>query len=311
MAVLTKGKIFIVGVSWLVSGSLLLLVIDLLAPTTSLAVGTPTVDTIVISTTTPATTNINAIDLNEATNRAVYISGQISHQDGCSVLASNGLSAVFYRTGVSGAQACSTSNLNCYSVNQAQGACSIIGCSVGTETTVSYQCVVQVAHYADATDVGAYINETWRAYAQIIDQNQSSGNNSIATEINSLSSLDIVGGVDFGSLNLGATSTVSLPLVLANRGNTVIDVKLSGTGLTCANGGLIPVEKQRYDLSGDTLYDSMVSVSSSLDTINLNLDKQTSGVTSSKNLYFRLAMPANGLRGACGGSITILAINDA
>ena len=310
MPVLTKEKIFIVGVCWLVSGSLLFLVIDLLAPTTSLASGTPTVDTIVVSTTTPATTNVSAIDLNEAANRAVYISGQISHQDGCSVLASNGLSAVFYRTGVSGAQACSVDNLNCYQVNQAQGACAIIGCT-GTETTVSYQCVVQVKHYADATDTGAYINETWRAYAQIIDQNQLSGNNSIATEINSLSSLDIVGGVDFGSLNLGTTSTVSLPLVLANRGNTTIDLRLSGTGLTCANGGVIPVEKQRYDLSSDTAYESMFSVSSSLDTINLNLDKQTSGTTSSKNLYFRLAMPPNGLRGACGGSVIILAVNDA
>ncbi len=274
------------------------------------AVDPPTVNTVIIGLTTDATTTVSAVNPNEGTTRTVYILGEVGVPAGCNTLAANGIRSVLYRSSVSGGALCVEDVNQCYTLNQSDSECQVMGCSLGSETVVTYQCTVPLKHYSDPTDIGVYADDTWIAAVYAKDVSDQEGQNTSGTEVNTLTALGLTNEIDYGTLDLGATSTTSTPLFVSNLGNSTIDVALSGTPMSCANEGVLPVSAQHYSVTSETAYEDMHVVSSSLRTVDLSIAKQVSDTPSLGSIYFRLLMPVAGYSGDCSGSHTVVAIDD-
>lgn len=280
------------------------LMVDQISLLTESSGSAPTVDSVTITTSTQGAAE-SAINLNENTTKSVYIHGNISDSDGCSDFNNGTLTGTFYRSGVGSAETCTADNNNCYRESYA-GNCSITGCSSGTETTVQYECVYSVQHYADPTDSGQYSAENWVGHIRIEDQSATEATGTDTIEINSLAALDVTSIVDFGSLGFSVTSSEQTVSV-TNTGNRNIDIDVTASNLSCSIGD-IPDSAVRYASSTGSNYEDMTSLSSTTPSAtNITLSKQTSGSASTDDLYFRLLTPPYGISGACSGIITHIA----
>ena len=216
---------------------------------------------------------------------------------------------VLYRSGVVEAESCTTDPLNCYKAS-ITGGCSISNCTTGLETNANYECNVSLQYYADATDAGTYATDVWTAYIRATDSGAATGQSTSNTEVNSLVGIQVGGGINYGALELGATSTEDASVIVQNTGNRSLDINLSGEDMSC-DVGTIDVSQQRFSVTSTVVYADMTALATSTQRAQLSLAKQLSaGVYSTSSLNFKLVMPTSSLAGVCSGLVNFNALVD-
>jgi hypothetical protein len=261
----------------------------------------PTIDNVVVN-------GSSNISLTAGSTHNVSWTSTVTDLDGNSEI--SGVTGKLYRSGVAGAEACTTDNNNCY----ADAVCDLTGCSGNTCTAT---CTVAMYFHADATDANSAMpSEYWRGWMEATDSHSETGSefSSINTpDVESLSALDIVSTVDYGLMLAGDSSSEQATLV-TNQGNIIIDLELSGDNMctdypTCA-GSMISVGQQEYSMSTFT-YGSGSDLTTSAVRIQFNLAKPTTSPSNAtKNLYWRLGLNSEQTVGEYSGSNVVLSEND-
>jgi CheY-like chemotaxis protein len=263
----------------------------------------------------PTVTNVSVnggsnITLTENTTTSISVTATVTDTNGYADISS--VAGRLYRSGVSGAQACTLDGNNCYQ----QTGYSLTGCS-GNSCTATLTFLVQF--FAQPTDTGSpNAAEYWLGWVQATDASAATGTafspNSV-TELNTLRALDVQTTVSYGSLlpgnNTGATNSTT---TITNTGNSVIDIEVSGSQLctdypTCAGGG-IPIGNQQYKTTTFT-YGAGTALTSTPTWVNITIAKPTATPSNSTaNLYWGLGLPNPLPAGSYTGSITVSAVTD-
>jgi len=176
-------------------------------------------------------------------------------------------------------------------------------CDIGTntsETDVPVTCTFTLQYHAK--------DGTWTCKIRAYDDS-SSGSNEITTTVNELVALSIPATINFGTLNLGDTSTNAseVEFSVENKGNVQIDVQVSGNNMTCASG-TIPIGNMRYGSADNTSYDLMTTLTTGAVPFDLNITKST-GSASSATTYWRIQIPSSGVGGTCSNTIAFTAVS--
>ncbi len=262
----------------------------------------PVVGSVVMSVTTPNGAPVDAINLSELATTLVYVHGTVSDADGASDINADQLQVDFYRNGLANTFACPEDNNNCYRV---VGGCQITNQQANSE---DYECIIPLQYYADPTDIGTWGAEQWEARILATDMSGATSSVTVATEVNSLTALNLSGDLGYGAFGLGTTSTSDVALTITNTGNTALNVEASGADMACARGA-IPVSNQHYAFSPGQDFSVMTSLTAT-PTLNIvNLNKQTSAASAGATMYFKLVAPVFGVSGSCTGLNTITAVS--
>lgn len=233
----------------------------------------------------------NAIILNEGTTKSISATGTATDTDGWVDISS--ITGKIYRSGVG--SGCTTDTDNCYE----DTSCATSSCS---GNTCDYSCDFNVQFYAEPTDEDPAQN--WLAWVKVIDsQNASDTATSTGVELNTLISLDVSATISYDSVNAGATSTGDHIATVTNTGNTTIDVKISGTAMSCGVRGSIPVGNQEY-ATASFVYGVGTDLTGAPTDWNLDLPKpDSSNPTVTDDTYWQVSVPS-GTEGTCSGTNT-------
>ncbi|KKR05787.1 MAG: hypothetical protein UT34_C0002G0294 [candidate division WS6 bacterium GW2011_GWF2_39_15] len=251
----------------------------------------------------------NTLTLTEGTTTSISWAATVTDSDGYANISS--ATGKAYRSGVSGSQACTTSNEDCYE----DVSCSLSSCA-GSSCTAT--CSVNFAFYATPTDVGSlHQAEYWRAWVEATDAQSNSGSEFSAADSPDLASsagVEITSSLAYGSLlpgdDTGATPETT---TVTNTGNTQLDIELSGDDLcsdypTCS-GPQIGVGYQEYSTSTFD-YGVGTGLTSSPSLVNINLGLATSVPSNSTDtLYWGMGIPSPQESGSYTGVNTITAVN--
>jgi hypothetical protein len=199
-----------------------------------------------------------------------------------------------YRSGVAGAEACSTNEANCYE----DVSCSLSACT-GNSCTAT--CSANIQFFADATDASSsFPSEYWLSFVEATDFSAATGDNHSPNSVNELNTLlahDVTGTLGYGSLVAGDdTGSSNDTLIVTNTGNSTIDTEISGTDLctdfpTCSVN-IIPVSNQEYSTSAFT-YGAGTDLLSTNATIHLNLAKATAAPSNATfTTYWGIGLPS-------------------
>ncbi len=279
---------------WLISSGLALLALPFFA-----LAAAPTVSSVRVGVSANGP-NVSPLSVSPNTPTTYYINGTVSDTDGFADIVS--VAAVFYRSGVASGPDCTADNNNCYRPPN----CSLTG---GSGNTIDYSCSIALQYFADPTDSGTYVSDTWKVRVRVTDSVESVDDTNYSNELNSLLAISVSpSNINFGSLALGATSN-SIQIDVKNSGNVAADSAVSSGGnLTCAVGSIL-VANQKYGRT-DVDYASLeYTLSTTPNNAGLTLPAQTDDATSiSDQLFFRILIPSSGVRGACNGVTNINAI---
>ncbi|MEK7452253.1 MAG: hypothetical protein AAB664_02855, partial [Patescibacteria group bacterium] len=232
----------------------------------------PTISTAIVSSiSNSATSSESTIVPSPATTKTVYVFGTASVADGGLDISTVGVS--FFRTTITyaGCDAANDENNNyCY-----RSGCTITEANASS-TNVHYECQIPLQYYADATTgSGAYATTTWTAIVKATDVATATGDNTaspLLTEIGDIVAISIPSTYTWGTLELGTntSSSTNASLAVTQTGNTVADIYLSGTDLTCTSG-VMPVSYVSYVFT-DTFGGTALSASSThISTFDLPL----------------------------------------
>lgn len=270
----------------------------------------PTVDTITISESTQGN-SASSINVNENSDKTVYVHGQYTDNNGCSEVSSQGnYSLVLYRSGVTNGASCTADNASCLNSATTNYGCNFSmtsnPCSGGTDTTADYQCSVPLKFFADPTDAGSYSAQNWIAKIVVTDNSSATDNKTATMETNTLTALDVTSAINFGALALNASTTLTSAagaLTVTNTGNNnALNIGLSGTDMACSVGS-IPVAKLAYTTG--TWNGFYGNYSKYLSGSNVSAGMAIAkGAASTATTYWGLHLPSSGLSGSCAGAIT-------
>lgn len=241
---------------------------------------------------------------NPGSIKRVFVYGNVMDPDGDQDIASVYVS--FFRTGITSAS-CDTpeeSDPNhCYT-----GMCTI---TAGDPNTIArYDCEIDLQYYADATlGSGVYATDNWSVLITVSDQATARGDNAgflTTSEVAELNAVSIQPTISWGNLDLGTITTAqsNAAMTVTQYGNSVSDLVLSGTGLTCASG-TIDVSRVQYiltDVDGGTAL-----TATPVELTDFNLALRTDG-TVTKDVFWNLSVPETGVGGSCQGSITVTSL---
>lgn len=262
-----------------------------------------TVDPIANNITITSSTGSNYVssfNLMEDTFSNIYFHGSFTDGDGCMDVRDSGdIRATFYRSSLTNGENCTANNLNCYKGSLLHGECSITGCESGEEIVAYYECVLPIQYYADATDAGEFASDNWVGFIEVKDGANASSTVQSATEVNSLSSIAFNGFINYGTIALGATSSIQ-SVTIRNTGNVMSDLRISGTDMICTRGS-VPIGNQHFSLVSTSTYAESTPVSTNVIVADLNLPK-FNGSPSQKNVYFQVQMASSSLSGTCEGT---------
>ena len=244
------------------------------------------------------------ITLTPGTTTAIFATGTVSDANGYADLYY--ATSTLYRSGVG--SSCVASSSNCYQV--ASSSCALSGCS-GNSCNVS--CVANVYFFADATDIGTYSAQDWRADLLISDrENGHDTQSTIGVETMTLRALDVSSPIGYTAVAVTQdTGPVDATTTVSNIGNDHIDVSISGTDLADASASIIPVTTQKYATSTFTysscVFCSVLSTSSA--SYDVNLSKATTSVSlPSTNVYWGISIPYGATAMPHSGVTTFMAI---
>lgn len=259
---------------------------------------------------TPTVTNVSLnggsdIDLSADTTTNIDFTATVTDTDGYADISS--VTGKAYRSGVSGAEACTNDNNDCYE----DSSCALSGCA-GNSCTAT--CTVPMAFFADATDAGTYSTEYWLAWVQVSDTIGTTGeatSPTSTTDVNSLTAISAPASIAYGSLSPGNSSSEQTT-VITNAGNRVLDLQVSGNDMcsdypTCA-GNTVTVDNQEYSLTTFT-YGSGTDLSGTLTTLDTDIAKSSVVPSNSTDdIFWRIGIPSATIPAVYDGSNTVIGI---
>lgn len=241
--------------------------------------------------------NGNEISLIEGTTVAISVQATVSDENGYADIDQGASSAVLYRSGAG--EACTYDQNNCYI-----SSCSFSGCG-GSSCVVT--CTANVQYFADPTDIGTFVAETWLGKIVAGDvAGDSASSTAPAVELNTLYSLDATSSINYGSLDPATdTGSTNQTIVVTNTGNAAINPRVSGTDMT--GTGTIAVTRQKFSL-GAFVYALAGTILSAIDeATGLSLSKPFSTTPVQGTLYWGIGIPNNTASGSYSGTNTIIA----
>ncbi|MBU1901875.1 DUF285 domain-containing protein, partial [Patescibacteria group bacterium] len=184
-------------------------------------------------------------------------------------------------------------------------------CTGATDHNGQFACTADYRHYSRPS--------SWTVNAYISDNDGLNDTTSTSFTVVTTTAIAIIDpALDFGVLNLGATTTIdSTVMRVRNTGNVTTTLSTYGTDYTCDGGspGLFMVDKMKYSTSSGRTYESLdKSLSTSLTSIGSILSAQTEVDTMSNNvhyeeIYWGLQAPSMGIVGQCTAGFTIAGIS--
>lgn len=307
--IMTKHRIFFVA-------SLLLLIVPVVFFCSRRAIADDVDTSADVSNQPPVASSVDidnaasTVHLTENTTTKVTVTATVTDNNGCSDIKS--AEAKFYRTDV-GASASDDDN-NHYTVAAvSDGKCT----PGGADLTDTYTATFAVYFNADPTDSGS-VHESKNWTAQITPSDSETGTADTDTiEMATLTALNTSGSIAYGSLSLGAdTGSTDQTVNVINTGNEGIDVDLDGYGGSDSDGhsmdctlGSVPVANEKYSASASTAYASKTALSDKATKLDLDIPQRTT-TTSSKDTYWGLGMPSQGVGGSCSGTVVFTANSD-
>ena len=243
------------------------------------------------------TPNIGAV-------KTVYVNGHVTDGDGVGTGFDSGnlesLILRFYRStmGVS----CDPDPNNCYYAN-----CSV---SANSQTVLNYSCEVNVAYLIDSTmPGGSYPNDIWNAEVIVQDDTDQIASQIKMFEIETLLAVTVPDEVPFGVLSpaQATTSQNNVEMVIAQAGNDVASLGVSGTDMVCSVNGTILVNKIEWSLS-DVGAGNQLGFPLSTNQNDVEMSVGTDDDASlTDTLYWNVTLPTV-ISGECSGSITLNAV---
>jgi len=243
----------------------------------------------------------NPITPSPGTTKTVYVYGNASDVDGDTDITSVFIS--FYRTGITSASCDEPSEADpnqCYQAN----------CTLDygdPDTATRYDCTIALDYYADATiGGGPYGTDDWSVLVTAEDAATATGDNSgflTTTEIDEISAANIQSSFSWGQLDLGhiTTAQTNAVMTITQEGNSVLDINISGTDMTCESG-VIEMNRISYTFTdsdgGTPLTASPVNI------FDFNLPLRTDAPVT-KDIFWNLGLPETGIGGVCTGSTVI------
>jgi len=265
----------------------------------------PTVDTIRFATTAYSADDLTSSGIlpNVGTTRTIHVNGTIHDDNGEADIASSTLNLVFHKT--TATNTCTADQNDCYRITTCT-----TDYTQGSDTEIAYNCEVPIQYFIDATDEASiYPEDNWSAYVEVQDLAEAQGTLTATIEVNSLLALNLPDGIDYGTRSLGeqSSSTTNVQTTITQRGNTKADVQVSGDTMDCDALGSLPVTAQRYALTDVGYTDAAATALSGTPTAaERNIDLRTDESNElAADLYWNIAIPASGVKGACVGSNTI------
>lgn len=223
------------------------------------------------------------------------------------------VNGVLYRSGVSGAQSCTSSNSNCYIDSD----CTLSGCS---GNTCNVTCSVSLEFFAQPTDASSiYSTEYWRGWMEVTDSalnTDEEWSTSGLPDVETMAAMDVTSPITYDPLLPGDdTGDENEITTITNTGNTLLDIELSGdnfcTDYPTCSGSQIAVGYQEYDTSNFT-YGIGTALSSSPNTVEIDLAIATTRPSNSyTQIYWGMGVPNPKEEGSYSGANTILAIDGA
>lgn len=230
----------------------------------------------------------SSIALTEGTTTIVSATATVTDLNGYTDLLS--ATTTFYRSSVSGGNACTDNDNDCYN---ATSTCSYSDCS-GNSCIVT--CSAYFRYFADPTDAGSlFPSDTWQALLDVWDTSYNHATSSAGQELYTLRAFTIPSAINYGTLTVGSdTGNTNSTTTVTNTGNTILDMLLGGDNMF-AGTSQIPYYNQKYATSTFT-YSScpictVLSASTSPTFIDLNVTKPTTTSAYVKDVYWGLLVP--------------------
>lgn len=262
--------------------------------------------------------NSTPIVLAEGTTEAVVVVGVITDTNGDADITS--ATATIYRTSVSGAEACSANDANCYIITS--GNCTLEATNGDNDRAVT--CTASLQFFADRTDDDG---ETWTGFISATDGTDF-GTGTGTEEVNTLQALDTTASIGYGTLSTNATTAVASDVLMqvSTTGNEGIDVTIQSTNDMCENGvcggnELAACQQQyttntaiEYNDSGDTFEPSFELSSTSARAFNLESVTPTQAAYLNHNntddIFWKIGIPAGAAAVTFNGTTTITSTLD-
>lgn len=259
--------------------------------TTSVPNVAPTVGSNVIVSYDPGPTGTptdDTITLVEGTTKNIHVYGTVFDANTSADISS--VLVKFYSEAV-GISCVVDNSDNCYSVTINVGDLDCVAQADGN--TCAFDATFPLTFHTE--------NTTFLASATVTDNSAVTSEpvSSSVQLVSSLLSVDVVTGIDYGSISVGATAEALLGVT--NWGNKVSDLYVRSAPLACPNGGEIPANKVAF---GGTSLDT-----SDTTFADYNLPKQVGSSAGSafRNTTMSLG-PINAVQGACHGILTLTAL---
>ena len=312
-ATMTLGIIFaVIALAALIALMMSLSSADDSSGTVNVLNATPTVDQVNIALTSGGA-NVDPMVLQTEGVTKFYIHGAASDNNGCeqidTVTGGGGSSweVKLFRTTATNGFGCTADANNCYDVPEDNA--DVTNCTAGGgDLTVDYEFDVDVQFYAEATDAGSQPDHAatdWTVEVQVTDDDSATGIGAITPELQTYKSLN-VNNVNYGALNVGATSTEQT-MVVTNKGNyNTLDIALSQAADWTCTIGTIPKGNVHWNTTSGQGYGSGTAVTGTDANINSDIAKSTNGTDSNYNVYMTLQLPANGVEGTCNSTLAVV-----
>lgn len=256
----------------------------------------------------------SVITLTANTTTTVVGEATVTDNNGCEDITS--VNGTLYRTNLTGGSNNVDDNQTHYTVNCTPEADCTAG---GSDLTRTYNCSFSVTHYADPTDAGSLnANTNWTFNATPTDGTEGTSDTD-EQELNTLSALGLQDTtIAFGALALGAdTGATNTNTTVANTGNEVLDVNLTGYGASSGDNlsmsctiGTVPILNLEYNSTPFT-YGGGIDLSNSSTELDLDIARGSdSDPIPLKEITYGFLMPSTGVEGSCTGTVSITAQSD-
>lgn len=235
----------------------------------------------------------SAIVLNENTTKSVSVTGTVTDNNSCKDLSQ--VHVAVYKSGATCTELGHANNDTCYFWTDSNPS-NDASCTGFSDTIYDVSHSFDVQYYADPG--------TWVTTITPVDTTAAgTSDTSSNVTLNELQALAVSSTLSYGSVNNGQSSTGDHTITTSNTGNVAIDFDVSGTDLTCAALGTIPVGNQEYSLSSFS-HGAGTALTTSATEVNADLTAPSAGtVPVTDPSYWQIAIP-NGVKGVCSGTIT-------
>jgi len=262
------------------------------------------------------------IVLAEGTTVVVNVVGIITDTNGDADITS--ATATIYRTSVSGAEACSANDANCY----IDSSCTLDTADGDNDRNAT--CTVSLQYFADLTDDDG---EIWTGFISATDGTDF-GTGTATEEVATLQALDAGATIAYGTLSTGVTTTVANDVLMqvTTSGNQAIDVTIQATAATgeadmcdgadCTSGNEIAACQQQYTTNTTIEYNDLTDTfepifelsSTSARAFNLeSVTPTTATYTNHDNtddVFWKIGIPSGAAAATFSGTTTITSTLD-